>query len=206
MAAELRLMTRAEDGTPEDDRTLIEGCLEGDAAAFEELVRRKTPRVYAHSLRMVGNAEDARDIAQLVFIRLWEKLDRYDPAFTFDTWLYRLVSNVTIDFVRSRQTRENAIQSNLRLVRDSADAVQPVSLQSKELEEIFMEVSSALSPKQKEVFILKEIDDLTSPEIAQVLDCRESTVRNHLFNARRILRRELESRYPEYARLWSDRP
>jgi RNA polymerase sigma-70 factor, ECF subfamily len=205
MAAELRLMTRAEDGTPEDDRTLIEECLEGDAAAFEELVRRKTPRVYAHSLRMTGNTEDARDIAQLVFIRLWEKLDRYDPAFTFDTWLYRLVSNVTIDFVRSRQTRENAIQSNLRLVKDSADAVQPVSLQSKELEEIFIEVSAALSPKQKEVFILREIDDLTSPEIAQVLECRESTVRNHLFNARRILRRELESRYPEYARLWSDR-
>lgn len=205
MAAELRLMPRAEDATPEDDRELIEGCLEGDAAAFEELVRRKTPKVYAHSLRMVGNAEDARDIAQLVFIRLWEKLDRYDPAYTFDTWLYRLVSNVTIDFVRSRQTRENAIHSNLRLVKDSADAVQPVSLQSKELEEIFMEVSAALSPKQKEVFILREIDDLTSPEIAQVLDCRESTVRNHLFNARRVLRRELESRYPEYARLWSDR-
>ncbi|MDX1583052.1 MAG: RNA polymerase sigma factor [Thermoanaerobaculia bacterium] len=193
------------DETPDDDRALVEACLQGDQSAFENLVRLKTPKVYGHCLRMVSNAEDARDISQLVFIRLWEKLEKYDPAFTFDTWLYRLVSNVTIDFVRSRQTRENAVQSSIRLVRSSTDAEQPVFMAGKEVERIFDDVSAALSPKQKEVFVMKEMDDLTSPEIAEILECSESTVRNHLFNARKILRRELERRYPEYARIWSER-
>lgn len=205
MGAELRVMTTTRDETPEDDRALIEACLEGSSSAFEELVRRKTSKVYGHCLRMLGNAEDARDISQLVFIRLWEKLDRYDPSFTFDTWLYRLVSNVTIDFVRSRQTRENAVQSSLRVVRSSADAEQPVTLATREIERIFDEVSTALTPKQKEVFVMKELDDMTSPEIAEILECSESTVRNHLFNARKVLRGELEKRYPEYARIWSER-
>ncbi len=205
MGAELKLMTTTRDETPDDDRALIEECLAGDSAAFEDLVRRKTSKVYGHCLRMIGNVEDARDIAQLVFIRLWEKLEKYDPSYTFDTWLYRLVSNVTIDFVRSRQTRDNAVQSTLRLVKDSEDAEQPVVIAGKEVERIFEEVSSSLSPKQKEVFVLKEMEDLTSPEIAEILECSESTVRNHLFNARKVLRRELEQRYPEYARLWSER-
>ncbi len=205
MGAELKLMTTTRDETPDDDRALIEECLAGDSAAFEDLVRRKTSKVYGHCLRMIGNVEDARDIAQLVFIRLWEKLEKYDPSYTFDTWLYRLVSNVTIDFVRSRQTRDNAVQSTSRLVKDSEDAEQPVVIAGKEVERIFEEVSSPLSPKQKEVFVLKEMEDLTSPEIAEILECSESTVRNHLFNARKVLRRELEQRYPEYARLWSER-
>lgn len=197
-------MTTYQDETPDDDRALVEACLEGEASAFEDLVRRKTSKVYGHCFRMVGNAEDARDISQLVFIRLWEKLDKYDPSFTFDTWLYRLVSNVTIDFVRSRQTRDNAVQTSIRLVKDSSEAEQPVLIAGKEVEKIFEDVSSALSPKQKEVFVMKEMDDLTSPEIAEILECSESTVRNHLFNARKILRRELEQRYPEYARIWSE--
>lgn len=205
MGAELRLMTTPRNETPEDDRALIDECLAGETAAFEELVRRKTPKVFGHCLRMIGNVEDARDIAQLVFIRLWEKLDKYDSSYTFDTWLYRIVSNVTIDFVRSRQTRDNAVHSTLRLVRDSEEAEQPVMVAGKEVERIFEEVAGALSPKQKEVFVMKEMDDLTSPEIAEILECSESTVRNHLFNARKILRRELEQRYPEYARLWSER-
>lgn len=205
MGAELRLMTTPRDETPDDDRFLIEECLTGDSAAFEELVRRKTSKVYGHCLRMLGNVEDARDIAQLVFIRLWEKLEKYDSSYTFDTWLYRLVSNVTIDFVRSRQTRDNAVHSSLRLVKGSEEAAQPAMVAGKEVERIFEEVSESLSPKQKQVFVMKEIDDLTSPEIAEILECSESTVRNHLFNARKVLRRELEQRYPEYAQLWSDR-
>lgn len=205
MGAELRLMTTPQDETPDEDRALVEECLAGEATAFEELVRRKTSKVYGHCLRMIGNVEDARDIAQLVFIRLWEKLEKYDPSYTFDTWLYRLVSNVTIDFVRNRQTRENATHSSLRLVKDSEDAEQPSMVAGKEVERIFEEVSEALSPKQKEVFVMKEMDDLTSAEISEILECTESTVRNHLFNARKTLRRELEQRYPEYARLWSQR-
>ena len=187
-----------------DDRQLVEKFRSGDATAFEHLVRRKTSKVYGLCYRIIGNAEDAKDISQLVFIKLWENLSKYDPHFAFDTWLYRMVTNVAIDFLRNKQSRENAINSNLRLVRTSSDAEQGVVVQRKEIENVFNAVSAVLSPKQKTIFVMREMDDLPSSEIARVLGCRESTVRNHLFNARKLMQQQLKKRFPEYSRLWKE--
>lgn len=202
MGAELRLMTPTKDPVQPDDRLLVETIRGGDAEAFEQLVRRKTPKVYALCYRIIGNAEDAKDIAQLVFIKLWENLGKYDSAYAFDTWLYRMVTNVAIDFIRNRQSRENAVNSTLRLVRTSTDAEQGLVVQRKEIETVFNEVSAVLSPKQKTIFVMREMEDLPSAEIAKILGCRESTVRNHLFNARKLMQAQLKQRYPEYAQLW----
>ena len=189
-----------------DDRLLVEQIRGGDDAAFEQLVRRKTSKVYALCYRVIGNAEDAKDISQLVFLKLWENLDKYDPSYAFDTWLYRLVTNVGIDFMRNKKSRENAVNSNLRLVKTSSDAEQTVTIQRKEIELVFQQVSSTLSPKQKTVFVMAEMEDLRSSEIAKILGCRESTVRNHLFNARKLMQQQLKLRFPEYARLWKESP
>src|SRR3954466_12465755 len=150
MAAELRLMIPTQ--SPEtDDRELVETIRGGAAAGVERLVRRKTSKVYALCYRIIGNSEDAKDIAQLVFIKLWENLEKYDPKYAFDTWLYRMVTNVAIDFIRNRQSRDNAVNSNLRLVKTSTEAEQGVIVQRKEVEAVFNDVSSVLSPKQKTI-------------------------------------------------------
>lgn len=205
MSAELRLMIPTNPAVEVDDRQLVRTIREGDAEAFELLVRRKTTKVYALCYRIIGNAEDAKDISQLVFLKLWENLEKYDPQYTFDTWLYRMVTNVAIDFMRNKQSRENAVNSNLRLVKTSAEAEQGVVVQRKEIENVFNDVSSVLSPKQKTVFIMNQMEDLPSAEIAKILGCRESTVRNHLFNARKLMQQQLHQRYPEYAQLWRER-
>ena len=202
MGAELRVMNPTNDLVQPDDRILVETIRGGDAEAFEQLVRRKTPKVYALCFRIIGNAEDAKDIAQLVFIKLWENLAKYDAAYAFDTWLYRMVTNVAIDFIRSRQTRDNAVNSTLRLVRTTVDPDKALSIQRKEIEAVFNDVSAVLSPKQKTIFVMREMEDLPSVEIAKILGCRESTVRNHLFNARKLMQQQLQKRYPEYAQLW----
>src|SRR5438105_9284660 len=204
MAAELRLMIPTQSLEP-DDRELVEMIRGGDADAFEILVRRKTSKVYALCYRVIGNGEDAKDISQLVFIKLWENLEKYDAKYAFDTWLYRMVTNVAIDFLRNKQSRENAVNSNLRLVKTAADAEQTVTVQRKEVENVFSSVSSVLSPKQKTIFVMSEMDDLRSSEIAKILGCRESTVRNHLFNARKLMQQQLRKRFPEYSRLWEER-
>ena len=192
--------------TPEpDDRQLLETIRGGDTDAFETLVRRKTSKVYALCYRIIGNAEDAKDISQLVFIKLWENLEKYDPKYAYDTWLYRMVTNVAIDFMRNKQSRDNAVNSNLRLVRTAADAEQSVVVQRKEVESVFESVSSVLSPKQKTIFVMNQMEDLPSAEIAKVLGCRESTVRNHLFNARKLMQVQLSKRFPEYAQLWREK-
>jgi RNA polymerase sigma-70 factor, ECF subfamily len=205
MAAVLRLMIPTKESIEPDDRQLVETIRAGQADAFEVLVRRKTPKVYALCYRIIGNAEDAKDISQLVFLKLWENLEKYDAQYAFDTWLYRMVTNVAIDFMRNRQSRENAVNSNLRLVKTSSDPEQGVVVQHKEVEAVFEEVSATLSPKQKTIFVMNQMDDMPSAEIARVLGCRESTVRNHLFNARKVMQQQLEKRFPEYARLWRQR-
>ena len=202
MAAVLRLMIPTNESVEPDDRELVRTIQSGNAEAFEQLVRRKTSKVYGLCYRIIGNAEDAKDIAQLVFIKLWENLNKYDANYAFDTWLYRMVTNVAIDFMRSRQSRDNAVNSTLRLVKTSADAEQGIVVQRKEIETVFNEVSAVLSPKQKTIFVMNQMEDLQSSEIAKILGCRESTVRNHLFNARKLMQQQLQKRYPEYARLW----
>jgi RNA polymerase sigma-70 factor (ECF subfamily) len=205
MSAELRLMIPTRPSVEPDDRQLIETIRGGDTDAFETLVRRKTSKVYALCYRVIGNPEDAKDISQLVFLKLWENLGKYDPQYAFDTWLYRMVTNVAIDFMRNKQSRDNAVNSNLRLVKTAAEAEQTVVVQRKEVENVFNEVSTVLSPKQKTIFIMNQMEDLPSAEIAKILGCRESTVRNHLFNARKLMQQQLLKRFPEYAQLWRER-
>jgi RNA polymerase sigma-70 factor (ECF subfamily) len=205
MSADIHLMIPTTPTVEVDDRQLVQTIREGDTDAFELLVRRKTSKVYALCYRIIGNAEDAKDISQLVFIKLWENLEKYDPAYAFDTWLYRMVTNVAIDFMRNKQSRDNAVNSTLRLVKTAADAEQGVVVQRKEVENVFNDVSSVLSPKQKTIFVMNQMEDLPSAEIAKILGCRESTVRNHLFNARKLMQQQLYKRYPEYAQLWRER-
>lgn len=195
-------MKQAETTDEPDDRQLVASVREGDSFAFETLVRRKTTKVYSLCYRIAGNSEDAKDISQLVFVKLWENLDKYDPSWAFDTWMYRIVTNVGIDFIRSRQSREQTAASPLRLVKTSTEPDQQLSIQKKEVEAIFNEVSSTLSPKQKMIFTMREMQDIPSAEIARIIGSRESTVRNHLFNARKAMRQQVEKRFPEYARFW----
>jgi RNA polymerase sigma-70 factor, ECF subfamily len=204
MAAEVLRMIPTKESVELDDRQLVEQIRQGDDGAFETLVRRKTSKVYGLCYRVIGNSEDAKDISQLVFLKLWENLEKYDATYAFDTWLYRMVTNVAIDFMRSKQSRDNAVNSNLRLVKTSVDPEQTVTVARKEVESVFNAVSNVLSPKQKTIFVMSEMEDLRSSEIAKVLGCRESTVRNHLFNARKLMQTQLKKRFPEYARLWEE--
>jgi RNA polymerase sigma-70 factor (ECF subfamily) len=204
MAAVVLQMIPTNVSVEPDDRQLVEQIRQGDDGAFEMLVRRKTSKVYSLCYRVIGNGEDAKDISQLVFLKLWENIEKYDPTYAFDTWLYRMVTNVAIDFMRNKQSRDNAVNSNLRLVKTSVDPEQSVTVARKEVESVFNTVSNVLSPKQKTIFVMSEMEDLRSSEIAKILGCRESTVRNHLFNARKLMQTQLKKRFPEYARLWEE--
>ncbi len=204
MAAVVLQMIPTNASVEPDDRQLVEQIRQGDDGAFEMLVRRKTSKVYGLCYRVIGNGEDAKDISQLVFLKLWENIEKYDPTYAFDTWLYRMVTNVAIDFMRNKQSRDNAVNSNLRLVKTSVDPEQTVTVARREVESVFNAVSNVLSPKQKTIFVMSEMEDLRSSEIAKILGCRESTVRNHLFNARKLMQTQLKKRFPEYARLWEE--
>ena len=185
------------------DRDLAVQARGGDMLSFETLVSRKTPAVVSLARRVVGNVEDARDVAQMVFLRVWKEIHRYDDKYSFNTWLYRIATNLSIDFLRSARSREKAHGATLHLVREreeSTAAGATRSAEDRELARLFETVSGKLSEKQKAAFVLREMEDLDTKDIAEILNCGESTVRNHLFNARRILRKEMARLYPEFLR------
>ena len=184
------------------DADLLEGMRRDDELALDELMRRKGAPLLHMATSLVGDREDARDIVQIAFLRIWDSRHRYDPRFSPNTWIYRIVSNLAIDHLRSRASRLRSLQGfQLQHEHLSGEAFsrQLENLSEREVRAVFQELASTLSEKQRAVFVLREMEGLKGREIARILGIRPSTVRNHLFNSRRQLREELLKRYPEYA-------
>lgn len=185
-----------------DDKALLLALKQGEEDALDELIDRKTGSLVKLISRMVGDAEEARDIVQITFVRLWEHRARFDERWAPNTWIYRIATNLAIDYLRSRASRQKTtepLRMHVLHAEDGRFRNQVAQIHAEEVSEIFRELSSELSEQQRLVFLLREIEDLPSKEVAEIVGVRESTVRNHLFNARRELRRRLLERYPEYA-------
>ncbi len=184
------------------DRDLLMAVREGSESAFNELIGRKTKPLLQLCQRILGDLEEARDVVQVTFFKVWENRQKFDDRWSPNTWIYRIASNLAIDHLRSRRSRERShepVRQHLRQVADTRAHGDLSRLQQGEVAAIFQELSAGLSERQRVVFLLREVEGLSSSEVAGALECRESTVRNHLFNARKVLRRELLRRYPEYA-------
>ncbi len=179
-----------------DEGQLIRAAADGDVESVNELVRRKREQVVRIAYQITGDWEDAVDVSQGVFVRLWKGLRRYDPSRRFDTWLYRITVNAAIDLVRRRGPRgsqqpllEGASELEAQSSADSA-------LDLAELRRAFAALSARLAPKQRIAFVLREIEGLDTTEVARIMKVAESTVRNHILQARRALRTGLEREYP----------
>jgi RNA polymerase sigma-70 factor (ECF subfamily) len=178
-----------------DEGELIEAAARGDARAFDEIVRLKRELVARVAYQVTGDWEDAIDVAQGVFVKLWKGLRRFDPARRFDTWLYRITVNAAIDMVRSRGRTLEPLPDELPApVADHPGQEEALDLAA--LRRAFVRLAARLAPKQRAAFLLREIEGLDTAEVAKIMEVTESTVRNHVLHARRILRLALEREYP----------
>lgn len=188
--------------SPTDTELLI-AIRSGNRGAFDELVARKTGPLLNLAYRLVGDREEAKDLVQLAFLRAWQHRGRYDARWSANTWLYRITTNLGIDYLRARNTRREKaepVRHHLRSVHSRPGAgLEP--MMANETLAILRDLASDLSIRQRKAFWLREVEGMSSKQVADVLGCSESTVRNHLFAARRKLRHELSARYPEYAAL-----
>ncbi len=184
------------------DRDVLLALRNGDEGALNELISRKTKPLIQLCQRILGDLEEARDVVQVTFFKVWENRTKFDERWSPNTWIYRIANNLAIDHLRSRKSRERShepVRQHMLHVADNGAGRDLATLQQGEVAAIFRELSAGLSEKQRMVFLLREMEGFSSPEVAGILGCQESTVRNHLFNARKYLRRELVRRYPEYA-------
>ena len=184
------------------DRELLEAMQRDDELALDEIIERKTQPLIQVAYRILQDTEEARDIVQVTFFRLWEKRQRFDGRWSPNTWIYRIATNLAIDHLRSRRSKQKSTEPMRLHLQDGADSrsrLDRASLHEGEVMGIFQELAAELTEKQRMVFLLREVEGLPSKEVAEIVGCRESTVRNHLFNARKLLRELLVERYPEYA-------
>jgi RNA polymerase sigma-70 factor (ECF subfamily) len=185
-----------------EERELIRQAQAGDLQAFEQLVRGWRAQVFRIARQIVGEEEGAKDVAQLVFIRLWQVLRKYREEGSFPSYLHRITVNLAIDFCRE-QSRRSATESWDPTGMDTLPSLRSgleTSPSPGELQKIFEALSRRLSPKQRAAFVLREIEGLPTEEVSEILGMRESTIRTHVQEARRILQEALRRLYPEYAR------
>jgi RNA polymerase sigma-70 factor, ECF subfamily len=181
----------------EDEGQLIRAAARGDRSAFEELVKCKREQVIRIARQVTGNWDDAVDVSQVVFLKVWQRLSAYDPARPFDTWLYRIAVNAAIDAVRGRGPRAVPHEPADEFEQPTPAAPQiETAIHLGELRRAFQALAARLSPRQRSAFVLREIEGLETAEVARIMDTAESTVRNHLHQARRILKAGLERDYP----------
>jgi len=184
-----------------NDRDWVRSAQEGDEEAFAQLVRRHSGGLHRAVARVLADDSEAWDVVQMAFLKAWQRLDRYDPRYSFSTWLYRIGTNLAIDLLRSRSSRERThkagTEHRLRLV--GAGEATGSRAEIHEADRILSEVVEVLTPQQRSAFVLREMHGLETAEVAEVLGCSATTVRNHIFQARKALRREMRKRFPEYA-------
>ena len=179
------------------DSTLVERCLSGDDAAWEELLRVHTRRVYGICYRFTGRDSDAQDLTQDVFVRVFKALGGFrSTEGSFATWLTRLTRNLLIDHYRRTRNQRvtDSIEERLPQVEEGFVAVsRPDSaLAGREASELLQGALAKLSPELRETIILRDLQDMEYREIADILSIPEGTVKSRLNRGRAELARLLK--------------
>lgn len=179
--------------TEVSEKKIIEKVLGGDANAFEELVLRYEKTVYNLALRMVGDRDDAFDMTQEAFIKAYGSLSSFRGDSKFSVWIYRITTNVCLDFLRSKSRKQ---QVSLTVSDDDEDAqldipdpkadpeqqlIKKISMQSVE------EGLKTLPDKQRQILVMRELGGMSYAEIGKALSIEEGTVKSRIFRARKRL-------------------
>ena len=180
--------------TREQEAAVINAVLDGDVNAYEYLVKAYEKNVYNLALRMVGNSEDAYDMSQEAFIKAYNSLHSFRGDSKFSVWLYRIVSNVCLDYLRSRNRKatvslsvENDDGEDVELdIADEGSSPQALLDRSLTRDAVRRGLQS-LPPDHREILLLREIQGLSYDEIAETLDLEVGTVKSRIFRARKKL-------------------
>ena len=168
---------------------LINLSLQNDKNAFRQIVESHQYMIFALAFRMLGNEEDAKDIAQDTFIRIWTHLSDFNPEKKFSTWIYRITANLCLD--KLKRLKFIALDSNDFEVINSLSENFEFELTNKELGGIITALTNELSPKQKLVFTLRYIEELEVEEIIEITGLSAEKIKSNLYVARQTVRKKL---------------
>jgi len=196
----------------EGEKLLLDRSKSGDVAAFEQLIEGYQRKIFNIALRIVGNYDDAGDLAQEVLIRIYKSIRNFKEQSSFSTWVYRITTNVCLDEIRKRKNRK-VISLDEELKFDdgemsrqiaSDDPLPEDTAERSELREIVNNAINSLSEEHRVVIILRDIQGFSYEEIAEMVKCPEGTIKSRINRARQALRNILQEKrellYGEYVK------
>jgi RNA polymerase sigma-70 factor (ECF subfamily) len=176
------------------DLALVERCRTGDLAAFEEIYRAHSPRLYSLALRMLGNPADAEDLLQEIFLSAHRKLEGFRGEAALGTWLYRLATNQCLDYLRSRAAKTSqmtgTIDDEIGLSEAGSRNIAEQTVAKMDLERALAQLPEGA----RAAFVLHDIEGLEHREVAEVLGVAEGTSKSQVHKARLKLRALLGAR------------
>jgi len=173
---------------------LIEDAQKGDVTAFEEIVRYHQSYAYAIAFRFFCDEDDAEDVVQESFIRIWNHLKNFDPKMKFTTWMYKIVVNLCYDKAKSNK-RRMSVFARLNDNSSKDDYIESTNLErdltNKETAALIKHIADGLSEKQRMIYLLRDIQDLTIEEVAVITGMSDAAIKTNLFFARKNIRKKI---------------
>lgn len=175
----------------EAERVLIRRVQAGDDEAFAELVRAYEKKCFWVAFNLVNHAEDAKDVVQEAFLRVYNAIDRFDLKYNFYTWLYRIVVNLAIDRLR-KKGKQNAVSIEEFPTDPANDDTPERALRNSETGAKIQEVLDSLPKKYATVILLRDVHEMSCEEIAKIIGCTNATTRWRLHRAREMFKEKWE--------------
>jgi RNA polymerase sigma-70 factor (ECF subfamily) len=177
---------------------IIRQCKAGDSRAFAHLVRSHQAYAFTLAFRMLSDEDEASDIVQESFIRVWKNMNRYDPSQKFTTWLYAIVSRLCLDRIQSlarfrKLFRREDDTTGLEWPYDPTDPEKVLT--NREIATIIEQLAGDLSPTQRLVFTLRDLQQCTIEEVCEITGLSNGSVKTNLSYARRRIRHRLVQQY-----------
>ncbi len=199
-AAGIRLRSGS-GGTVQSDTLVIARARRGEEAAFAELLRRYRAPIFNLCLRMLKNRDDAEDVAQDVFIKVFSMLERYDERYAFRSWLFKIAANQCIDFIRKNRVKLLRLDEPVQYKGEEIERQLPDNgpapdqeLESSEIGKILREITDELPPHYRAMIVLRHQEQLSYEEIARLMELPLGTVKARIHRARAMMKEKLTKR------------
>ncbi|UCE23691.1 MAG: sigma-70 family RNA polymerase sigma factor [Candidatus Zixiibacteriota bacterium] len=195
-----QITNKVTNGEDEDEvyaKQLIAKIKKGNQEAFGELVQRYNRQVAALAYKMVNNYDEAADVAQIVFVKMYDNVWRFDASKKFYSWLYRITVNASIDYMRKHKRHRHEPLEDFHETTDNSTSDPESHYRRSQISWFVEQAANSLSEKQRSVFVLRDIEGCDIDEVANCMNVSEATVRWYLHRARIKIRKELRRQCPQ---------
>lgn len=173
------------------DSKIIELCRRGDTASFRAVVQTYQPMVYSLSIKMLADDEEAKDIVQDTFIKVWQSIGSYDDRYSFSTWVYTICSRLCLDRIKKLRLQAPMADDVGVLENYVSDSNPERQLEGSEWVSVVKVLAQGLSNKQRLVFTLSQLEGLSTEEITEITGLDATQIKSNLSLARKSVREQL---------------